>query len=256
MSDRTRSPRFRLAHVIAPILALILALGGISACFGYLGYFGGPVLTFLPATARPAPSKGHLAAVFLSGDMGFNVGMGPRIAERLAADGIPVIGVNSLTYFRNGRTPAEVKSLISDLTRQALAFGHADKVILIGQSFGGDALHVSLTGMPPGLRAKVRMVAFIVPTDTVLFKASPSEIFTWALPASPAMTTARQLDWAPVTCIYGVEETETLCPLWRQSNVHVVGLPGGHPLHGDVDAVYGVLSKAIDASASGDAHAL
>ncbi|HEX7873779.1 MAG TPA: AcvB/VirJ family lysyl-phosphatidylglycerol hydrolase [Sphingobium sp.] len=236
------------------ILALLLVLGGIGVCFAYLGYFGGPVLTYLPAKARPAPSKAHVAAVILSGDMGFKVGMAPRIAERLAADGIPVIGVNSLTYFRNGRTPAEVEAFLSDLTRRALAFGHADKVVLIGQSFGADALHVGLTGLPPSLRAKIRMVAFVVPTDTVLFTASPSEIFTWAMPEAAAMTTAKQLDWTPVTCIYGVEETETLCPLWRQPNVHVVGLPGGHPLHGDVDAVHAVLSKAIDASASDDRH--
>ncbi|MCE7796434.1 virulence factor [Sphingobium sufflavum] len=236
------------------LLALLLILGGMGGCFAYLGYFGGPVLTFVPATGRPAPSKAHLAAVILSGDMGLKVGMAPRIAERLAADGIPVIGVNSLTYFRNGRTPAEVEALLSDLTRRALSFGHADQVVLIGQSFGGDVLHVGLAGLPHGLRAKVRMAAFVVPTDTVLLTASPSEIFTWAIPGTAAMTTARQLDWTPVTCIYGVEETATLCPLWRQPNVHVVGLPGGHPLHGDVDAIHAVLSKAIDASVSDDRH--
>ncbi|MET0365723.1 MAG: AcvB/VirJ family lysyl-phosphatidylglycerol hydrolase [Sphingobium sp.] len=232
-------------RVVLVIVSILLILGGFGA---YIGYFGGPVLTLLPATARPAPNRAHMAAVLLSGDMGFRIGMAPRIAARLAADGIPVIGVNSLTYARHERTAAEVEAMIADVTRRALAFGHADRVILIGQSFGADLLQVGLAGMAPSLRAKVAMVALVVPTDTVLFRASPSEIFDWAEPEVPAMATARTLNWTPVTCIHGAEETESLCPLWKQPNVKVVTLPGGHPLHGDVDAVHAAVSQAIDAS--------
>ncbi|MET0240618.1 MAG: AcvB/VirJ family lysyl-phosphatidylglycerol hydrolase [Sphingobium sp.] len=231
-------------------IAVLLIVTGLCGFGGYIGYFGGPILTMLPATARPAPAKARLAAVYLSGDMGFKMGMAPRIAARLTADGIPVIGVNSLNYFRHERTRAEVESLVADLTRRALTFGHADKVILIGQSFGADILQTGLVGLPPALRAKVRMVALVVPTDTVLLHASPSEIFTWLSPETDALATAHKLDWVPVTCIHGMQESRSLCPLWRQANVDVVALPGGHPLRGDADAVHAVLSRAIDRSAS------
>ncbi|WP_216072565.1 virulence factor, partial [Acinetobacter nosocomialis] len=52
--------------------------------------------------------------VLVSGDMGFKIGMGPDIAKRFAADGVPVVGVSSLAYFRQQRTPAEIQKLIAD----------------------------------------------------------------------------------------------------------------------------------------------
>ena len=36
----------------------------------------------------------------------FNVGMEPQIAKLLVGDGIPVLSINSLVYFRVTRTPA------------------------------------------------------------------------------------------------------------------------------------------------------
>jgi type IV secretory pathway VirJ component len=174
--------------------------------------------------------------------------MGPQIADRLAADGMPVVGVNSLTYFRPRRSRVEVTALIGTAIRRALAFGRANRVALIGQSFGADMVHVGLTGLDPALRAKVAMVALVVPTDTVYFRASPSELFNLGQPDTTALPTARQLNWLPVTCIQGVEERDSLCPMLRQSNVHRVALPGGHPMHRDVDAVHAVLIRAIDAA--------
>ncbi|MGV3482568.1 MAG: AcvB/VirJ family lysyl-phosphatidylglycerol hydrolase [Sphingobium sp.] len=221
----------------------------VAALFGFavhIGYFGGPVFTDVPATASAVPGRGGVAAVILSGDMGFKVGMGPRIARRLAADGIPVVGVNSLTYFRRERTPDEVSALVASAARRALAFGHARRLVMIGQSFGADMLHVGLTRLPPDLRARVRLVALVVPTDTLIFRASPSELFNWAKPDALALPTAQALTWVPVVCIHGEEETESLCPLLGQANVRSVALPGGHPLDGDVDAVHRVLTAMID----------
>lgn len=231
------------------LIALFVVIAATIAFAAHLGYFGGPVFTDIAPTGRPTPARAHIAAVILSGDMGFRIGMGPRIAKRLATDGIPVVGVNSLTYFRHERTPADVKALIDEATRRALAFGHADKVILIGQSFGADMIPLGLTGLPPHLRAKVRMVGLVVPTTTIFFRASPSELFNWAKPDTLALPPARTLTWTPVVCIHGIEETESLCPQLRQPNVHVVALPGGHPLKGDAGAVHAVLIGAIDASA-------
>lgn len=237
--------------LVAAMLALLAAAIGFG---GYIGYFGGPVFTDLPATARPAPGRERLAAVVLSGDLGFRIGMAPRIAAGLAAEGISTVGVNTLTYFRHRRSRAEVEALIDKATRRALAMGQADKIVLIGQSFGADMLHVGLTGMAPALRARVRMVALVVPTDSVIYRASPSELFDWANgdPGEPAIATARRLDWVPLLCIHGVEERGSLCPLLRgQANVRVTGLPGGHPLHGDAGAVLRVIDAAIDTDPQG-----
>lgn len=226
----------------------ILALG-FAAFLGYLGYFGGPVFTVVPATAHRQPPVPGLAAVVLSGDTGFRVGMGPRVAKRLADRGIPVIGVNSLTYFRKRRTIAETETLIADAMRRALAQPGTDKVALIGQSFGADALEAGLPALPEALRRHVLIVGLVVPGDTVNLRASPEELFNFEKPDMPALPTARQLDWVPAVCIRGELEKHSLCPLLQQPNVWRVTLPGGHMLHRNANAVTEVLLTAIDCAA-------
>lgn len=230
-------------RVIAVGLAVIVL--GATGVMAWLGYFGGPVFTDLPATGPRAPYAHPYAVVFLSGDIGFNTGLGRDVATRLAADGVPVVGVNMLTYLRQTRTPADITTLIADAERRALQLGHTDRVVLVGLSFGADMLHVGLIGLPAELRARVRRVALVVPEDNVQFRASPSEIFDLWTPSIAALPTARQLTWTPVLCVQGQEEVESLCPLMTQTNAHRVALPGGHPLHRDADALYDVLARFV-----------
>jgi len=231
-------------------LAIIAALSiGFAAWLGHVGFFGGRTYFELPAASPPLHSRqaapARTVAVLFSGDMGFRVGMGPKIAQRLVADGIPVLGVSSLVEFRHEHTPAQVQAFIAASARRALAFAGADRLILIGQSFGADMLQVGATGLPADLRSKVQMVALVVPGDTVIFRASPAELFNWAKPDAAALPTARRLTWASVICVRGAEETDSLCPRLDLPNVERVALPGGHPLHYDADALYAVLSRKI-----------
>lgn len=240
--------------VLAACTVLII---GFTLWLSHIGYFGGPVFIEMPAqtahTAQPAqpaqPTRASAVVVILSGDMGFQIGMGPQIAQRFTADGIPVLGVSSLVYFRHERTPADVRALITEASRKALTFSHADRLILIGQSFGADMLHVGLTDLPNDLRKKVQMVGFVVPGDTVIYRASPSELFNWTTPDALALPTAAQLTWAPVICIQGIEETDSLCPQLTLPNVKQIALPGGHPLHRDADTLYATLRAEMAATA-------
>ncbi|MEJ5978483.1 AcvB/VirJ family lysyl-phosphatidylglycerol hydrolase [Novosphingobium sp. PS1R-30] len=235
----TRKGRTRLALAAA-------VLAGFSGWLGHIGYFGGGTYFEVPAgRAAVALAPPRTVAVLFSGDMGFRVGMGPKIADRLAADGVPVLGVSSLVEFRRKHSPGEVQAFIARSIRRGLAFAQADRVILIGQSFGADMLQVGATGLPEDLRRRVQMVALVVPGDTVIFRASPAELFNWARPDAQALPTARQLTWAPVICIQGREEEDSLCPHLRQANVERVALPGGHPLHWDADALYAALRRKI-----------
>lgn len=235
--------RRRTIHITLAALALLLA--AFVGFLGYIGYLGGPVyFDMAPTRPTPAASRG-LAVVLVSGDMGFKIGMGPQIARRFADDGIPVVGVSSLAYFRQQRSPAEVQALITDAARRALAFGHADRLVLIGQSFGADMMHVGLTGMPADLRAKVKIVELVVPTDTVFYRASPSELFNWAEPDAMALPTGRKLTWVPALCVQGALEEDSLCPKLTQPNMRRIALPGGHALHWDADGLYRTLRGAV-----------
>jgi type IV secretory pathway VirJ component len=226
-------------RIIAAIVALLIV--GVPAYFWHLGYIGGQVFRDMPARG---PTR-DVAAVLISGDMGFSTGLGPDVAARLANDGVAVVGVNSLTFFRRTRSPAEITRLIARAETRAIALGHSSHIVLIGQSFGADMLHVGLAGLPPALRARIVGIVLVVPTDTVEYRASPSEIFSWWLAEHPALPTAAKLGFVPTLCIQGQRETQSLCPLLRQPGVTRVALPGGHPLHHDPDALYAAIRPFV-----------
>jgi len=226
---------------IAAVL-LALALGTALLAYGRAGYFGGPAFVTEPAGA---PRSGAVPAVVLSGDMGFDFGLSGSTVSRLERDGIPVVAVNSLAYYSTRRTPDEAAALLSDAIRRALARSTSGKVDLIGQSFGADMLHTGLARLAPDLRAHVRSIVLVVPGDTVIFQASPAELLNLVPGDAPALATASRLDWAPVTCIRGENETDSLCPLLHMPNVREVVLPGGHLLRFDADRLYLAVREAL-----------
>jgi type IV secretory pathway VirJ component len=231
----------------ALLLAAAVLIGAAAYC-RHLGYPRGPLFTLVHASA---PDRDGTVAVFFSGDMGFNAGMGPVIAGHMAKGGLPVIGVNSLTAFARRRSPDEAAALVEQAARRALALPGARRLMLVGQSFGANMLLAGLDRLAPSLRSRVAMVALIVPADTMLFRATPGGVFDFGNdgPAGPA---ARALNWAPVLCIHGVEESSSLCPGWRQRNVHILSLPGGHFLNDDSAGVAATLLRAANIAKSSD----
>ncbi|PZU13124.1 MAG: type IV secretion system protein VirJ [Sphingobium sp.] len=228
----------RMMMTIAFAIALLLGT------FLWLGYIGGTVFTpMLPDHYRPRPEGS--VAILWSGDMGFHTGMGPKIANRLVKDGIPVVGMNSLAYFNVKRTPEETEALLERSIEEARRIDPKARLVLIGQSYGADMLQVALARLPARERGAVGQIVLIVPGVTVAFRASPTEIFTFALHEDSALPTARTLGWAPTLCIGGRDETSSLCPLLHQRGVRTVLLPGGHPLRRDDEAVYGVLRRVM-----------
>jgi type IV secretory pathway VirJ component len=217
------------------MLAMLL-LGFVA----WLGYFGGPIYRVTSATA---PQR-RIAAVFLSGDTGLKMGMGPRVIDRLATHGVPVVGVNTLTAFATRRTPAQAGALVADATRRALALPGVDRVVLIGQSAGADMLQYGASVLPAELRSRVAMVILTVPGDTLLFKATPGGVLDGA-PDAPALTSAQRIDWLPLLCIHGATEEHSLCPLLRQRNARTIMLPGDHYLDHDAARLADTLWTAI-----------
>lgn len=237
MTSRGKSVRPLALTITGIVLALL-------AAFAWLGYLGGdPFTTLRPAQYQPRADAP--VAILLSGDMGFKVGMGAKVAQRLVNDGVAVVGVNSLTYFRVNRTPQQATALLIDAIHHAQAINPQARLVLIGQSYGADMLHVGLAGLPASLRQHIALVTLVVPGATVANRASPAEILSFAMHEDDARPTGRQIDWAPLLCLYGVEESSSLCPLLLQPNAHVVALPGGHPLHGDANKVYHLIRSAM-----------
>jgi len=65
-------------------------------------------LKYLPLVEIPEkqPSSNNFLAVILSGDGGWRK-IDRKIADTLSANGVPVVGLNTLQYFWKKRTPEE-----------------------------------------------------------------------------------------------------------------------------------------------------
>ena len=227
MSVRLAHLRRHYRRYLAAILFVIVA--GLSILLYSGSYFDRDPFTRYPAAGRVQP----VFVLSLSGDMGLRYGMSGVVARHLSARGIAVLGVNSPVLFRERRTRGQVDALIADLVRRAAREAEERRLVLLGQSYGADMLQTGLAKLPADLRARVSALVLVVPGKTAYFRSDPSGIAYMGRPDSMAITTARTLDWLPVTCIYGVEEPDSLCPLLKLPDAHVVAMPGGHYLNHD-----------------------
>lgn len=238
----TRRRRRWIGPLITGIVVFAVLLG---AVFGWLGAWNASPFTDMPGkTGSGARAQGY-AAVVLSGDMGPRTGLGGEIAERLASHGVATVAVNSLNYFKVRRTPEQVTALLSDAIRRAMALGHAGRVVVLGQSFGSDMVHVGLEHLSPDMRRHVALVVLTVPTQTVFLRVSPLEWLDRTPPDAPAIASARKLDWLPVVCIHGQDEADSLCPLLHLPRLTQIVLPGDHYLNKDADRLFGAIHQAI-----------
>ena len=85
----------------------------------------------------------------------------------------------------------------------------------------------------------------VVPGEKIQLRTSPADLFTFASAETSGVPTAGRLDWAPLLCVQGMDETASLCPSLHAANVTRVALPGGHLLHWDSERVAELLTNAI-----------
>lgn len=196
--------------------------------------------TFASQRANPP-----FAAVYFSGDMGLRYGMGPKVAPALAAHGLPVIGVSSSVNFATHKTREQADAVLAGAIRVALRQTGADKVVLIGQSFGSDMVATTVPDLPPDLRSHVAGVILVVPAQTVFFRSDPTGLTYLGTPDARPAAGMRTVSWAPVACIYGLEESDSLCPTLAGTPARVIGLPGGHFLHHDDKLLTATIMDAL-----------
>ncbi|MCB1884377.1 MAG: virulence factor family protein [Geminicoccaceae bacterium] len=196
----------------------------------------------LPLTELPVEGGGDLMALVWSGDGGWR-DLDKTVGERLQAKGIPVVGVDSLRYFWQEKTPDEVAG---DLADMILTYGerwHRPKVLLIGYSFGADVLPFAVNRLPDDVRDRVVRLSLLGFSPTADFGI---HVAGWllslssgdALPTPPEVV---KLDKAKVQCFYGKDEDDTACPDAAFDGAERVETHGGHHFDGD----YGALADRI-----------
>jgi len=205
------------------------------------GYFDADPVHVYPA--RP-PASG-VAVVNISGDMGLRFLLGASTSRGLTEHHVTVVGVASPVVFRRRRTRAEVDAFVADVVRTALARTGAQRVVVMGQSYGADILETGLAALPPTLRSRIAGAVLVVPGESVFFRADPSGLGYRGMPDHIGAASLDRLDWLPVTCIYGRDEQDSACPDVHLPHATIIAMPGGHFLDNDRKGLFAHVLTAI-----------
>jgi type IV secretory pathway VirJ component len=195
-------------------------------------------LAGLPLVEVPAASASSAHsdtfAVLFSGDGGW-AGIDKEVATKLAEAGIPVAGVDSLRYFWSPRTPAGMAQDLARILQYYASQWHRKRALVIGYSQGADVLPFAVNRLPATTRPLVKLVALIGISSNAAFEF---HVANWlgggdnGLPTAPEI---RKLSAADALCVYGDDDSDSICPQVNPANARVVELSGGHHFGGDYD---------------------
>ncbi|MGC4252741.1 MAG: AcvB/VirJ family lysyl-phosphatidylglycerol hydrolase [Sphingobium sp.] len=189
-----------------------------------------PLPTGLPVTlvTDAAAPKTDLMAVLYSGDGGW-VGLDKAVAGQLARAGVPVVGMDSLSYFWSQRTPQGAAADLSAIIRGYSDRWQRPRVLLVGYSFGADVLPHIVAHLPAADQARVEKMALLGLSASADFQF---HLASWLnLPSGdsyPTVPAIAQLRGLPMLCVKGQAETDSACPAIPRGLAQVATVPGGH----------------------------
>ncbi len=207
---------------------------------------GDRAVSGLPLVEVPATgSAGDILAVLLTGDGGW-AGLDRDLAAALSAKGASVVGFNALKYFWTKRTLDEAAADLARILRHYLTAWNKTRVVLIGYSFGADAMPFMASRLPTDLRDRVALVALLGLSDTASFEF---HVAGWlgggnknTLPTPPEI---QRLKGHEILCVYGTEERDSLCPRLPDGIAALLALKGDHHFGGDYTAIAEAILKRV-----------
>ncbi len=200
----------------------------------------------LPVNEVHAEGTSDSFALLLTGDGGW-AGLDQELAARLAASGIPTVGLNSLKYFWTQRSPDEAANDVSRVIRHYLATWNRSKVLLVGYSFGADVLPFVVNRLPPDLRSRIATVSLLGFDSSASFEISVADWIGSDQAGFPTRPEVAAMGTTPVLCIYGEGERDSLCPSLSSPRVRSEQVGSGHHFGGE----YAQLADRILAFAKG-----
>ena len=202
---------------------------------------GDPRLADLPLIETRAARSGDTLAIFYSGDGGW-VDLDQGMADGLARAGVPVVGYDSLRYFIDRKSPAQAAADLTAVLRRYETDWVRSRIILIGYSFGADALPRIVPLLPADLRAHVRVVALLSAGREGDLQFEPGEWVGLRDPDGYALAPAvARLKGVPVVCVYGDRDRRSACPDLPRGLARIVQVDGDHHF----DRAYGAVTREV-----------
>ncbi|TBU99559.1 virulence factor family protein [Phytopseudomonas dryadis] len=200
----------------------------------------------LPVVEVAATQPGDTVSLFYSGDGGWR-DLDRAVAEQMAQRGYPVVGVDTLRYFWQRKSPEQAASDLSELMRQYREKWHARRFVLIGYSFGADVMPALYNRLPDSDKQQVDAIVLLALARSGSFEI---RVQSWLGQAADEAATGpelAQLPAAKVLCVYGQEEAPESGCTQEQAVGERLQLPGGHHYDKDYPALAQRLIAAIGA---------
>ncbi len=216
-----------------------------------------PAVSDLPLVEVPAHgaaaggANSQRLAIIVSGDGGW-AGIDREVGGALAARGIPVVGLNSLSYFWRGRTPDEIAKDMARILAHYLAVWGKQRAVLVGYSMGADVLPFMVARLPAALRDRVDLVALLGPEKLASFEFHVTQwVGGGASTDRPVLPEVQRLAGRPrLLCLYGKEETDSICPGLSPALGRSIGFTGSHHFGGDYTALADRILQELPAGAA------
>lgn len=184
-------------------------------------------------------------AILLTGDGGW-AGLDRGVAAELASRGLPVVGLSTLKYYWQARTPQQSAQDLARVMRHYLAAWQRTHVLLVGYSFGANVLPFIVNRLPADLRVRIAGVSLLGLDANTSFEI---RVAGW-LPGSsigeqPVRPEIEKLRGVPTTCLYGEGEKHDPCAELAGPTMRAREVGKGHHFSGD----YAALAEAVLAGA-------
>jgi len=192
---------------------------------------------------RPDP-KG--LAVIYAGDGGWR-DLDKSVAGYFQQEGYGVVGVDTLRYFWNEKTPRELGDDLEAIVGRYGPEWKAKRILLAGYSFGADVIPFAWQRISRQVRDQVGLIALLGLSKTADFEVSVAGWLGVGSGEHDVLKPSASLPMDRVMCVYGKEELEekdndVACATDVFPPSARLELPGGH--HFDED--YAALAKRID----------
>ena len=189
-------------------------------------------------------AQAQRAVIFWSGDGGWAT-LDRGVAAALNAQGIAVLGWDSLSYFWQARSAAVLARDLERVIDEFHARWRLSELVIAGYSFGANTVPFAVSGLAPATRKLIEKVVLLGPTATTSFEFRLAQWLGSAAHDSAAVAPeVAKLAPLPVWCVQAAQDREACCrPPAPPSQVLI--LPGDHHFNGDYAALARVIAAPL-----------
>ncbi|QBF25606.1 virulence factor family protein [Pseudomonas tructae] len=194
----------------------------------------------IPVVEVPAGQTTDTVTLFLSGDGGWR-DLDRDVAGEMAKLGYPVVGIDTLRYYWQHKTPEQSAIDLSELMQHYRQKWGTKRFVLTGYSFGADVLPAIYNRLPAEDQQRIDAVILLAFARSGSFEI---EVEGWLGNAGKEAPTGPEMARLPaskVVCVYGEEEADESGCTDHSAVGERLKLPGGHHF----DENYPALAKRL-----------